>query len=51
MKGYESEIESLSIPTPLRRALQIFHISTNESLSFNPTTPLITAEQHLEHSQ
>ena len=49
-KGYESGSESLSIPTPHRRALQIYHISTNENLSFNPTTPLTTDEQHSEYS-
>ena len=49
-EGYESRSESLSIPTPLRKALQTYHISTSENMSFNPTTPLTTAEQHLEHS-
>ena len=49
-EGYESRSESFSIPTPLRRALQIYHISTSENLSFDPTTPLTTAEQHWEHS-
>ena len=47
-KGYESGSESLSIPTPIRRAPWIYHISTSENLSFNPTTPLTTAEQHPE---
>ena len=49
-KGYESGNESLSIPTPLRRALQIYLISMSENLSFNPTTPCTTAEDHPEHS-
>ena len=49
-EGYESRKESLSIPTPLRRAPWIHYISTGENLSFNPTTPLTTAEQHPEHS-
>ena len=35
-EGYESGSESLSIPTPLRRAPQIYHISMNEILSFDP---------------
>ena len=30
--------ESLSIPTPLRRAPQIYHVSMSDNLSFNPTT-------------
>ena len=47
---YDSGIESLSIPTPLSRAPCIYHISMNENLSFNPTTPLTTAEQHPVHS-
>ena len=45
-KGYESGSKSLSMPTPLRRSLQIYHISTSENLSFDH----ITAEQHLEYS-
>ena len=49
-KAYESESESLSIPTPLRGALWIYHIITSENLSFDPTTSLTTAEQHPEHS-
>ena len=28
--------ESFSIPTPLRRALEIYHVSTSENLSFRP---------------
>ena len=48
-KGCESRSKSLSIPTALRRAPQIYHISMSENLSFNPTIPLTTAEQ-LEHS-
>ena len=49
-RGYESRSESQSIPTSLRRALQIYHISTSENLSCDPTTPLTTAEQHPEYS-
>ena len=49
-EGYESGSESLKIPTPLRRALWIYHISTSENLSLDPTTPLTTAEQHPVHS-
>ena len=36
--------ESLNIPTPLRRTQQAYHVSMSENLSFNPTTPLTTAE-------
>ena len=49
-EGYESGSESLSILTPLRRAPQIYHVSRNENLSFNSTTPLTTGEQHSEYS-
>ena len=47
---YESWSDSLSIPTPLRRAPWIYHISISENLSFDPTTPLTTAKQHPEYS-
>ena len=49
-EGYESRSKSSSIPTPLRRAPHIYHISMHENLSFNPTTPLTTTEQHPEYS-
>ena len=44
-KGYESGSKSLNIPTPLRRAPWIYHVSMSENLSFNPTTLLTTAKQ------
>ena len=49
-KGYESGSQSLSIPTPLRRPSRIYHISMSENISFSPTTPLITAAQHSDHT-
>ena len=49
-QGYESGSESLSIPTPLRRALHIYHVSMNENLSFDSTTALTIDEQHSEYS-
>ena len=49
-EGYASGSDGLSIPTPLRRASRIYHISTNKSISFNPTTPLTTAACHSNHS-
>ena len=42
--GYKSGIKSLNIPTLLRRAPWIYHISTSENLSFNLTTLLTTAK-------
>ena len=47
--GNESRRNSLSILTPLKRAPQIYHVSTSVNLSFDPTTPLTTAEQYPEH--
>ena len=49
-EGYESGSQSLNIPTPLRRAPWIYHVSTSQNFSFNPATPLTTSEQHPEHS-
>ena len=49
-EGYESESDSLNIPTPLRRVPGIYHILTREDLSFNPTTPLTRAKQQPVHS-
>ena len=49
-EGYESEGESLNIPTSLRRVSRIYHILMRENLSFNPKTTLTTAEQHPAHS-
>ena len=37
--GYESGSESLSVPTPLHWEPCPFHVSTQENLSFKPTTP------------
>ena len=34
-EGYESGSENLNIPTPLGRAVRIYHISMVEDLSFN----------------
>ena len=39
-KGYNSGSESLNIPTSLQRTPCLYHISTNENLSFRPATPL-----------
>ena len=38
-EGYEGGSENINISTPLRRAPRIYHVSTMEDLSFNPTTP------------
>ena len=43
-EGYESGSKHLSISTPLRQAPQIYHVSMNKNLSFDPTTPLTRDE-------
>ena len=37
--GYNSGSESLSIPSPLCQAPQLYHVSTQDNLSFRPATP------------
>ena len=52
-EDYEKGIESFNIPTSLRRAPRIYHVSMLEDLSLNPANfgPLPTApEQHAEPS-
>ena len=41
--GNESGNETSNLPTPLRRISRIHHISSNENISFNPSTPHTTA--------
>ena len=48
-EGYKSGSESLSIPTPPKRALRIYHVSASKNISLDPATLLFTAEQHPEH--
>ena len=38
-EGYECESESLNIPTPPCWAPWLYHVSTQENLSFRPATP------------
>ena len=47
---YESGSESISIPTPIGKSPQIYHICISENISFDHTTSLTTAAQHPEHS-
>ena len=52
-EGYESEGESFNIPTPLSRALRVYHVSTMEELSFNPANfgqSPTSPEHHEKHS-
>ena len=38
-EGYESGGENLNIPTPLRCTPRIHHVSSDDNISFDPTTP------------
>ena len=38
-EGFESGSENVNIPTPLRHTPQIHHVSSDDSISFDPTTP------------
>ena len=42
-EGYESGSETSNPPTPLRRTSRIHHISSDEIISFNPSTLHTTA--------
>ena len=47
-EGYESSLENLNMPTPLRKALKIHHVSNIENASFDPdsVTPHSTGQSH-----
>ena len=52
-EGYESGRKSFNIPTPLSRALRVYHVSTMDELSFDPTNfgqSPTSPEHHEEHS-
>ena len=38
-KSYESGSENFNIPTPLRCTARIYHVSSDDNISFDPTTP------------
>ena len=42
-EGYESGSESFNISTPLRHTPKIHHISSDNNISFDPSTPCSTA--------
>ena len=42
-KGYESGSETFNLPTPLRCTSRIHHITSNENISFDPSTLHTTA--------
>ena len=41
--GYESGSENFNIPTPLRCTSRIHHVSSNENISYDPSTPCTSA--------
>ena len=42
-EGYQSGSETSNLPTPLRRTSRFYHISSNENIPFNHSTPHTTA--------
>ena len=46
--GYESGSETFNIPTPLRWTPRIHHVSSDEHISFDPSTPhsTVTSQSH-----
>ena len=48
-KGYDSGSESFNIPTPLRHTPKIHHVSSDDSISFDPSTPCSTATNQSHH--
>ena len=46
-EGYESGSENFNISTPLRQTFRGHHVSSNENISFNPSTPCTTATHQL----
>ena len=48
-EGYESGSETSNLHTPLRRTSRIHHVSSNENISFNPSTPCTTATSRSNH--
>ena len=47
-EGYESGSENFNIPTPLRHTTRIHHVSSDDNIFFNPTTPhsMGTSQSH-----
>ena len=47
---YESGCENFNIPTPLRFTPRIHHVSSDENISFDPTTPCSTGTSKSRHN-
>ena len=52
-EGYESGSKDFNIPTPLGHTARIHHVSNDDNISFDPTTPcsLGTSKSHHKHVQ
>ena len=48
-KGYESGNENINIPTPDRQTPRIHHVSSDDNISFEPSTPHSTATSQSHH--
>ena len=48
-EGYESGSEHFNIPTPLRHTPRIHHVSSDDNISFDPTTPHSTGTSQSHH--
>ena len=48
-EGYESGSDSFNIPTPLRCTPKIHHVSSDDNISFDPSTPCSTATSWSHH--
>ena len=49
-EGYESGSKNFNIPTPLRWTPRIHHVSSDDSISFDPSTPHSTATSQSNHT-
>ena len=48
-EGYKSGSENFNIPPPLRHTSRILHVSSNDNISFDPTTPHSTGTSQSHH--
>ena len=48
-KGYKSGSENFNIPIPLRHTPRIHHVSSDDNLYFDPTTPHSTGTSLSHH--
>ena len=49
-EGYDSGSETSNLPIPLRQTSRIHHVSSNENISFDPSTPCTTATSQSNHN-